>query len=191
MLTRVITFLVLILSPVITILIFSKIIKLFWFFPGFSLVLSDIFVFSVLPFGLSSAPYVFTKCLRPLVKFWRFNVFLDDGCGKGESLQIAKRHSLFVQSSLSYAGFVANPAKLLWDPTQSLVWLDLNWDLVSGSISISDGRISNIIALVDKFLQSASYVTAWDCAFIVGRVMSMSPVLGNLTRLKTRFFTRS
>ena len=43
MLTSVITFLVLILSPVITILIFSQIIKLFWVFPGFSLVLSDIF----------------------------------------------------------------------------------------------------------------------------------------------------
>jgi len=65
--------------------------------------------------------------------------------------------------------------------------LGLNWDLVSGSISISDRRISNFIALVDKFLQSAPYVTARDCASIAGHVMSMSPVLGNLTRLKTRF----
>ena len=65
-----------------------------WVFPGSV----RYFCFSVLPLGPSSAPYVFTKCLRPLVKFWRFNgvkiaVFLDDGCGKGDSLQIAKRHS--------------------------------------------------------------------------------------------------
>ena len=45
MLTRVITFLVFISSPVITILVFSQIIKLFWVFPRFSLVLLDIFVF--------------------------------------------------------------------------------------------------------------------------------------------------
>jgi len=102
-------------------------------------------------------------------------------------LQIAKQHSLFVQSSLSYAGFVANSTNSLWDPTQSLVWLGLNRDLVSGSISISDRRISNFIALVDKFLQSAPYVTARDCASIAGHAMSMSPVWGNLTRLKTRF----
>ena len=42
------------------------------------------FVFTVLPFGLSSAPYIFTKCLKPLEKYWRFNgvniaLFLDDG----------------------------------------------------------------------------------------------------------------
>ena len=164
-------------------------------FLGFSWVFSGsvrYFCFSVPLFGLSSAPYVFTKCLRPLVKFWRFNgvkivVFLDDGCGKGDSLQVAKRHSLFVQSSLSNAGLVANSTKSLWDPTQALVWLGLNWDLVSGSISISDRRISNFIALVDKFLHSAPYVTARDCASMAGHVMSMSPVLGNLTRLKTRF----
>ena len=114
-------------------------------------------------------------------------MFLDDGCGKGDSLQIAKWHSLFVQSSLSNAGFVANSTKSLWDPTQSLDWLGLNWDLVSGSISVSDRRISNFISLVDKFLQSAPYVTAQNCASIAGHVMSMSPVLGNLTHLKTCF----
>ena len=42
------------------------------------------FVFTVLPFGLSTAPYIFMKTLRPLVKYWRFNalnlaLFLDDG----------------------------------------------------------------------------------------------------------------
>ena len=67
------------------------------------------------------------------------------------------------------------------------MWLGLNWDLVSGSISITDRRISNFIAFIDKFLQSAPYVTPQDCASITGHIMSMSPVLGNLTRLKTRF----
>jgi len=114
-------------------------------------------------------------------------VFLDDGCGKGESLQIAKGNSSFVQTSLSNAGFMANSSKSLWEPTQSLVWLGLNWDLVSGTISITNKRISNFIALIDKYLQLAPYVTARDCASIAGHVMSMTPVLGSLTRLKTRF----
>ena len=73
----------------------------------------------------------------------------------------------FVQSSLSNAGFVANSFKSLWDPTQSLVWLGLNWNLVSGSISIRDRRISNFIALVDKFLQSAPYVTRACVEFVI------------------------
>ena len=44
------------------------------------------FQFAVLPFSLSSAPYLFTKLLKPLVKKWRTEgkskvVFLDDGLG--------------------------------------------------------------------------------------------------------------
>ena len=31
------------------------------------------YVFTVLPFGLSSAPYVFTKVLKPLEKYWRIH----------------------------------------------------------------------------------------------------------------------
>ena len=42
------------------------------------------FVFTVLPFGLSTAPHIFTKLLRPFVKYWRYSgislgLFLDDG----------------------------------------------------------------------------------------------------------------
>ena len=42
------------------------------------------YAFVVLPFGLSSAPYVFTKMMRPLVRLWRSKglkaiVYLDDG----------------------------------------------------------------------------------------------------------------
>ena len=42
------------------------------------------FMFVVLPFGSTSAPYVFTKMKRPLVRLWRSKrlkaiVYLDDG----------------------------------------------------------------------------------------------------------------
>lgn len=38
-----------------------------WTFPDGS---TRFFAYTVLPFGLSSAPYIFTKLLRPLVKHW-------------------------------------------------------------------------------------------------------------------------
>ena len=42
------------------------------------------YCYTVLPFGLTSAPFIFTKCLRPIVKYWRENninivLYLDDG----------------------------------------------------------------------------------------------------------------
>lgn len=44
------------------------------------------FPFLVLPFGLSVAPFTFTKGASPLLKYFRFNLiqiacFLDDGLG--------------------------------------------------------------------------------------------------------------
>ena len=33
------------------------------------------YFFTVLPFGLSSEPYIFTKCLKPMVKYWRKKLY--------------------------------------------------------------------------------------------------------------------
>ena len=43
-------------------------------------------MFTVLPFGLSSTGYIFTKVVRPLGAYWRkggikVTVYLDDGLG--------------------------------------------------------------------------------------------------------------
>ena len=55
-------------------------------------------------------------------------------------------------------------------PFRALFWLGLNWDLITSYISITDRsmRIANFIALIDKFLLSAPYVTARDRAAIAG-----------------------
>ena len=42
------------------------------------------FVFTVLPFGLATACYAFTKLMRPMVRYWRGKglraiVYIDDG----------------------------------------------------------------------------------------------------------------
>ena len=42
-----------------------------WKFPGKASI--RYFVFTVLPFGLYSAPRIFTKCLKLLEKYWNFN----------------------------------------------------------------------------------------------------------------------
>ena len=75
-----------------------------WKYLGFSWQ-SRFYVFTVLPFGLSSACYTFTKLVCPLVKYWRGRglriiVYLDDGlCAmKGETN--ALEASALVRSTL-------------------------------------------------------------------------------------------
>ena len=71
------------------------------------------FQFCVLPFGLSSAPFIFTKMFKPLLKSWRSRgipiaIFLDDGLGGGADHVSAKINSLVVHSDLLKSGFVPN-----------------------------------------------------------------------------------
>ena len=59
------------------------------------------FQFAVLPFGFSSAPYLFN--LRPVITSWRCKgipmvIFLDDGLGGGTSKMKAKINSLTVHA---------------------------------------------------------------------------------------------
>lgn len=74
------------------------------------------FVFSVLPFGLSSAPYTFTKCLKPLEKYWRFNgvniaLFLDDGWLIDSDRDTCTTLAASIRSDLRKAGFITNDEK--------------------------------------------------------------------------------
>ena len=88
-------------------------------FLGFSLFYKDqlrYFHFTVLPFGLSTGPYLFTKIQRALVKHWRskgFRIFtyLDDGAGADQVLDKAVYMSEIVRKDIVLSGFIANEEK--------------------------------------------------------------------------------
>ena len=59
--------------------------------------------FTVLDFGLSSSLYLFTKCLREMVKYWRTNaikivLYLDDGFGMSDSFGECKTDSFLLSN---------------------------------------------------------------------------------------------
>ena len=86
------------------------------------------YVFTVLPFGLATACYIFTKVVRPLVRYWRSRglrilVYLDDGLCAVTGKQATVQASQLVKTTIEKAGFVAHPKKSVWEPTQRLVWL--------------------------------------------------------------------
>ena len=104
------------------------------------------FQFTVLPFGLSSAPYLFTKLLKPILSSWRCQgipmaIFLDDGLGGGVNTIKAKINSLIVRADLTRYGFLINEEKSLWEPIQVITWLRTVFDTCQGFISVTERRI--------------------------------------------------
>ena len=165
---------------------FQKYLGFSWSFKGKKVY----FQFSVLPFGLSSAPHIFTKIVRVLIKYWRsFSIriacFIDDGFSIDYLYERALKNSDFVRESIKNSGFIENSEKSQWIPLTSLEWLGIILDLKTKTYSISEKRITSILVALEKIFNT-SYVTARQLASCVGKIISTKFVLGDVTRLKTR-----
>ena len=82
------------------------------------------YVFTVLPFGLSSACYLFTKLMRPLIRHWRGRglkaiLYLDDGIVAIKDREQALRESAQVKLDFDNAGFIVNNEKCNWVPSRN------------------------------------------------------------------------
>lgn len=89
-------------------------------FMGFSWTYADgntVFMkFVVLPFGLSSAPYCYSKVTRPLIAKWRAEskravMYLDDGFGCSGSKVSAEIMAQSIKSDIISSGFVPKAEK--------------------------------------------------------------------------------
>lgn len=150
------------------------------------------FMFSVLPFGLSSAPYIFTKLLKPLVKKWRGEgksiiLFLDDGLGAAQPFNLAKICSLQIHADLLKFGLLPNEEKCVWEPCQSIVWLGTVINTANSSIAATDKRIESLASDLDDLLRDSHVaVHVKRVATVAGKIISLSNCIGNVTRLMSR-----
>jgi len=152
------------------------------------------YVFTVLPFGLSPAPAVFTKVLRPLVAAWhkdgiKIAVYLDDGFGFGSSYE-KTLHSRKTENLLKLAGLVVNREKSEWDPSRCLSWLGVNVNLTNNTYQITEQRISSLLKSIN-FILNSPYTSARNLSRIAGKVVSTKFVLKDIIRLKIRFIYKA
>ena len=82
------------------------------------------FKYTVLPFGLSVGPFIFTKIQKALTKHWRRQgirifTYLDDGAGADSDFSEAQRDSDIMRVDVRRSSFVANDVKSQWVPVQS------------------------------------------------------------------------
>lgn len=125
------------------------------------------------------------------MKFWRENlirivVFLDDGLGMNNDYQKALKDSFFVKDSLTKAGFIIYEEKSIWEPLTALEWTGIWWDGLEYFICIPDRRILDLKTELDFVCIRLPFITARVVAKLVGKIISMMPVIGNAARLMTR-----
>ena len=115
-------------------------------------------------------------------------LFLDDGWCVNATFELVLKDSRFVFSTLEKAGLVVNIDRSVFKPVQCLEWLGFLWDLKNGIFLIPERRISNVRSFIDKILAEFPVCTARKLAQLAGKIISMSPVLGNVCLFQTKGF---
>ena len=148
------------------------------------------FVFTVLPFDMSSAPYIFSKLVHSLVNYWRglgrrVVTFLDDGIGGSPDYASCLVHSRLCRSDLDSAGFFVNLQKSVWEPSQVGTWLGFHLDFSLNFISVPLPKITKLQESISRIL-ALRFINAKELASVACQLKSLFLGIGNIVRLMSR-----
>ncbi|XP_060542717.1 ligand-dependent nuclear receptor corepressor-like protein isoform X6 [Pantherophis guttatus] len=132
--------------------------------------------YKALPFGLSSAPRVFTKIMTSLIGHIRshpvrLQFYLDDILVMSPSFRVAQEDLSLVLASLQNHGFSINWSKSHLSPSTSILHLGASIDTVSTTVCLSPVRQSNLRSLALKCL-SAGTATVLVLSCLLGMMVS-------------------
>ena len=102
-------------------------------------------------------------------------------------MEEAKRNSKFVRDTLIAAGLVPNVEKGNWEPSQTSEWLGIITDTHKGVLFLPKRRIESLTTSISTVLSNFSLSSARSLAQVTGKIISMQPVVGSISRLTTRY----
>ena len=138
--------------------------------------------FRCLPFGLSSAPLVFTKTLKPVVALLRelgvrCVIYIDDILVMAESSAMLRDQSAGVLYLLEALGFTINYEKSIIEPTQELEYLGVVLNTTAMELRLPGEKLKKIRLEAGKIAQGAEPLTARVLARLIGKMNAASQVI--------------
>ena len=135
------------------------------------------FAFQKLPFGLSPAPRIFTKLIRPVARYLRsfgirLIVYLDDWLLFGQSIDETLRAVVLTTQILQKLGFTINWEKSIVDPVTTIEFLGLTIDSIASLCSIPERKISIIVQMAQA-LSSNRTISCLDLSQFIGTAVSL------------------
>ena len=143
--------------------------------------LNDIYEFVCVPFGLSTAPFTFTKIMKVVVRYLRNMgytsvIYLDDYLAIEESRCACEKNINVTRELLEYLGFIINWSKSELIPAQRCNFLGMTIDTVRYCIELPNEKRIRLIQLVELFLELKN-CTIRNFARLIGKLVSCCPAL--------------
>jgi hypothetical protein len=140
-----------------------------------------LFQFTCLANGLSPAPRVFTKLLKPVYatlqeKGFVSSGYIDDsylqGCTKLECIDNVHES----RKLLTELGFTINFEKSVFIPTQRLLHLGFVYDSILMTMELSEDKKIKIVHMCGEFIKKQTY-TIREVASLIGTLVSCLPAV--------------
>lgn len=134
----------------------------------------QLFEFTCLPFGLSSAPRVFTKLLKPVVATLRrmgirLVIYIDDMLIMARSREESQAHTHTVLDLLLRLGFAINWAKCCLGPRTQLEFLGVLVNSVTMEFALPEEKVRSIQRQCRELLRESS-TTVRALASLIGKM---------------------
>jgi len=141
----------------------------------------NLYEFQSLPFGLSSAPRVFTKLLKPVParlrhQGMRLIMYLDDMLVMAQSREELENHLSQITSLLELLGFVVNREKSQLVPAQICHYLGFIIDSKEMKIRLSEEKVTQISTACRK-IREKRYTSVRELARLIGKMTATLPAV--------------
>lgn len=135
-----------------------------------------LYKFVCLPFGLSVAPFLFTKILKPVFAWFRqqnirCSYYIDDSFNMNQDKMVCKQNAEIMDGKLESLGFDINREKSVLEPCQRIVFFGFIVDSVEFKIFLTEEKLQKII-LKAKDLIERGVVVVRDLASFIGLVVN-------------------
>lgn len=135
-----------------------------------------IYQFRTLPFGLSLSPLVFTKVLRPLLRWARrkgirLSAYLDDILIMARSEEQSRKNTQLVRDKLTALGFIINEKKSSLEPSQTLDHLGFSFDTRKMTLAVPKTKLRDLRREATKMLNKG-HTTLKNLSSFVGKTMA-------------------
>ena len=135
-----------------------------------------LFQFTCLPFGLSCAPWVFTKTLKPAMSLLRelgirLVVYIDDILVMADSEAQAREHSEALIFLLESLGFIVHLEKTMRIPTQEIEFSQ------TMKLQILTQKVKKLQAEATALLRKVATPTAREVSRLLGKMNSVAQAL--------------
>ena len=139
---------------------------------------STLFEFICLPFGLSSAPRVFTKVLKPFVGSIRKTRHLSRSWYGhiSSSRKLSSQEAAIVVKILESLGFIINKEKSVPIPSQKMVFLGYVIDSVEMTVALPEEKLIKLKEQILSLCEKPQF-SIRELAHVIGLIVSSFPAL--------------